>query len=121
VFAVRQVPESLSGDLEDGVADRRLNRRRPVVAHANQPVSRREEADVDLGRIVCDPQSGPNALGISCQRQRRQHTLAPPEPQEVPPRVRWQRRPLVSCQFFSPKNRKKIVAAVCSCTRRIHQ
>ncbi len=38
-----------------------------------------------------------NALGISCQRQRSHHILAPLEPQGAPQRVRGPRRPLVSC------------------------
>src|SRR5436190_15309602 len=54
VFAVRQVPEALARDLKHGVANGRLHRGGAVVPHPDQPVLRREEADVDLGRILGD-------------------------------------------------------------------
>ena len=54
VPAVRQIADALAGNLEYRVADCGLDRRGAVVTHADQPVSGREEADVDLGRIFVD-------------------------------------------------------------------
>ena len=54
VTAEGQIPEALTGDLEYGVADRRLDRSGAVMAHTEQPVPGLEETDVDLGRVLVD-------------------------------------------------------------------
>src|SRR5947207_6744393 len=54
VPAVRQIAEALAGDLEYRIADRGLDRRGAVMAHADQPVSGRKETNVDLGRVLVD-------------------------------------------------------------------
>src|ERR1700694_1330907 len=54
VPAVRQIAEALAGDLEYRVADRGLDRGGAVVAHADQPMPGREEANTDLGRVLVD-------------------------------------------------------------------
>src|SRR5215470_7255963 len=51
VMAVRQIAEAFAGDLEDGVADGRLNRSGAVMAHTEQPVPGLEETHVDFGRF----------------------------------------------------------------------
>src|SRR6185503_19955471 len=54
VLAKRQVAEALARDLEDGVRERGLHRRTAVVAHADEPVRRRKELNVDRERIFVD-------------------------------------------------------------------
>src|SRR5207249_10670125 len=54
VLAVRQIPEALPRDLVDRVTNGRLNGRGAIVAHADQPMPGREEANVDLRRLLAD-------------------------------------------------------------------
>src|SRR5215467_3264302 len=54
VAPVGQIPKALTGNLENSVADRRLDRSSAVMAHAEQPMSCLEEAHVDFGRVFVD-------------------------------------------------------------------
>ena len=54
VVAERQVPITLSGDLEDGIGNARLNRGAAVVTHAMEPMSGLEERNVDCRRVLVD-------------------------------------------------------------------
>src|SRR3954468_24486718 len=54
VVAERQVPITLSGDLEDGIGNARLNRGASVVTHAMEPMPGLEERNVDCRRVLID-------------------------------------------------------------------